>query len=100
MLRQLDERTSHGIVVELLYDKKTKTVTLVVKDHDTEYEPVVVEDARDAFDHPFLYVSDVVEQPVPEPQSRRASQLTDADLFAAAAGEWHVDDEGGEEAMV
>ena len=96
---QLDERSGHGVVVELLYDKKAKTVFLVVKDHGTEFEPVVVEDARDAFDHPFLYVSDVVEPTVPEPQSRRAG-LTDDDLTAACASEWNVDDEGGEEAMV
>jgi hypothetical protein len=60
LFRELDYRESDGIEVSLLWHPEDDSLAVVVNDKrtDTSFEVAVSpEDAREAFAHPFAYVS-------------------------------------------
>lgn len=56
MLLELNQRSSNGIDVALLFDNETNAVFIEVEDNDGWMRKEIPADkASDAFDHPYLY---------------------------------------------
>jgi hypothetical protein len=56
MLLELNQRSSNGTDVALLFDEDTKTVFIEVEDNDGWMRKEIPADkASDAFNHPYLY---------------------------------------------
>jgi hypothetical protein len=67
-LRELDQRSTDGLVVTLLWDTTDDTVVLQLDDHGaTGTCTVPAHQALDAFQHPFVYVTPTRPAAAPEP---------------------------------
>jgi hypothetical protein len=64
-IRELDSRNSNGIEVTLLWDSVSGETFVSVSDLTNDSEemfPVAAADARDAFMHPYAYLTAVSER--------------------------------------